>query len=316
MLRINNTTFNTDTQTVINELRIELAKSGSQLLKKEPKLLNGYLMVCCPYHKNGLEKKPSAQFRVEDGLFYCFACQQVHSLTDVIEHCLHTNGWQWLRDKFEFETVESRDLHINFGQREKELEKPKYVDPKELEKYRFIHPYMYERKLDLNTIRKFDIGYDQETNCLTFPIKDKNGNILFIARRSVSTKWFNYPKGVQKPLVGEYELRRELAHGKQINEVYVTESILDTTFIWACGLYSVAMNGLGSKWQYELLSQLPVRTLILATDADEKGRTARLKLKANIKNKFIKEISYESYGECKDINDMTKEQFLNCKIIM
>ena len=313
MIKINKTTFNTDTQTVLNELRRELAKNGSQLLKKEPKPLNGYLMVCCPYHKNGLEKKPSAQFREEDGLFYCFACQQTHSLTEVIEHCLHTDGWRWLRDRFEFETIESRNMQIEFGKKEKES--VKYVDPKELDKYRFIHPYMYERKLDLQTIRKFDIGYDQDTNCLTFPVKDKNGNILFIARRSVSTKWFNYPESSKKPLYGEYELRRELAHGKQINEVYIMESMLDALVAWSWGKYAIALNGLGSSYQYKLLSELPIRTLILATDNDDKGTNARRKIKANVKNKFIKEISYESYGSCKDINEMSKEQFLNCRIV-
>lgn len=312
MLKINNTTFNTTMQDVLTELRRELAKNGSQLLQREPKLLNGYLMVCCPFHKNGLEKKPSAQFRIEDGLFWCFTCQQAHSLTAVIEYCLHTNGWQWLRDHFEFETTTTRNLSIDFTKPEV---KPKsYVDPKELEKYRFIHPYMYERKLTLDIIRKFDIGFDQETNCITFPVKDIHGNILFIARRAVDRKWFNYPLGAEKPLYGEYELRRELSHGKQINEVYVMESMLDALVAWSWGKYAIALNGLGSKTQYELLKQLPVRTLILATDNDPQGSNARLKIKANVKNKFIKEISYESYGTCKDINDMTKEQFLNCKI--
>lgn len=333
MLRINNTTFNTNMETVLKELRKELAKQGSQLLQREPKLLNGYLMVCCPYHKNGLEKKPSAQFRIEDGLFYCFACQEVHSLPEVITHCLHTNGWRWLRDNFEFETIESRNLQIDFNKDKETKETIKYIDPKELEKYRFIHPYMYERKLDLQTIRKFDIGYDKDYilttinnngekvehhmgECLTFPVKDINGNILFIARRSIHTKWFNYQKDSQKPLYGHYEILREIKHGTKINEIYITESMLDSLRIWSYGKFSIALNGLGSKEQIKLLETLPVRTLILALDNDEKGRQARIKIKSAIKTKFIKEISYESYGNCKDINDMTKEQFLNAKIIM
>ena len=38
--------------------------------------------------------------------------------------------------------------------------------------------------------------------------------------------------------------------------------------------------------------------------------------KSSKKNKFIKEIDYKSYGNCKDINDMEKEQFLNANIIL
>lgn len=312
MIKINNTSFNTNTETVISELRSELARKGSKLLQKEPKLLNGYLMVCCPYHKDGLEKKPSAQFRVEDGLFYCFACQQVHSLPEVIEHCLHINGWKWLRDRFEFESVESRDMQIDFGK--KEIEKPKYVDPKELEKYRFIHPYMYERKLDLQTIRKFDIGYDQETNCLTFPVKDKKGNILFIARRSVSTKWFNYPESSKKPLYGLYEILREIDHGKQINEIYVTESMINCLTLWSWGYYACALNGTGSQNQLQLLEQLPVRTLILALDPDDAGERGTMKIRKNVKYKIIKRVI--GIPEGKDVNDLTNDEFDNLQRIL
>ena len=63
------------------------------------------------------------------------------------------------------------------------------------------------------------------------------------------------------------------------------------------------------------LNELPVRTLILATDNDDAGQKARSFIKKNLKNKIVKQISYKSYGDCKDINDMTKEQFDNCRII-
>ena len=49
-------------------------------------------------------------------------------------------------------------------------------------------------------------------------------------------------------------------------------------------------------------------------DNDEAGRKSREKIRKNVKGKLIREIDYSSYGNCKDINDMSKEQFLNAKI--
>ena len=37
-----------------------------------------------------------------------------------------------------------------------------------------------------------------KTNCITFPIRDKEGNCLIVARRSVKGKYFNYPSKAKK----------------------------------------------------------------------------------------------------------------------
>ena len=91
--------------------------------------------------------------------------------------------------------------------------------------------------------------------------------------------------------------------------------MIDALSIWSWGKYAIALNGLGSSEQIEMLKSLPFREYILATDNDKRGKQAREKLKKKLNNKFIKEIDYESYGSCKDINDMTKEQFLESNLI-
>lgn len=311
-MRIRDVQFNTDLNHILDKLKFELSTRGIKLLEKTMPIKD-YIMVTCPYHKNGQERKPSAQIREKDGLFYCFTCKETHSLPDVITHCLHENGWNWLLKNFSSVEIDERKIELDFS---KEAPKQEFVDKSELDKYRFTHPYMFKRKLTMDIIRKFDIGYDKETNCITFPVKDKKGNILFFARRSVVTKFFSYTKGAEKPLYGEYELLREIKHGKKITEVYICESMLDALVIWSWGKYAIALNGLGSSKQYKMIEELPVRTIILATDNDNAGKNARANLRKHIKNKFIKEISYESYKDCKDINDMTEEQFNNCKIVL
>ena len=185
------------------------------------------------------------------------------------------------------------------------------ITEEELDKYRYIHPYMYERKMDDRVIEIFDIGYDKETECITFPIRDKNGNCLFIARRSVKTKFFSYPQGVEKPLYGLYELYQLDEFPK---EIYICESMIDAITIWThYDKYAVALNGLGNDLQFSQLNNMPNRTFILATDNDSAGIKARIRLKKYITNKIIKEIILPSNR--KDINECTYDELENIKLI-
>ena len=307
-MNINNLEINSDIYEILDKLFMEL--QGTNYFQLGYKEAGEYLLVQCPYHKNGQEHHPSAQFRKSDGLFLCHNCKESHPLYTVISDCLHTNGIQWLKDNFNT-TENKKQSNIN-----KIIidNKKQYISDSILDYYNQKHPYMYERKLTDEIIEKFNIGYDKDNNCITFPNRDINGKILFIATRNVDNKYFHYPKEVDKPVYGLYEIYREIINGKDIKEVYICESMLDALFIWTCGKYAVALNGTGSAHQYDILNKTPFYSFILATDNDSAGKDARSKLNANL-NKYIKEIDYKSYGNCKDINDMTKEQFLNANII-
>ena len=313
-MRIGNINLNTDTKTILDKLILECHSSGLNYFSKGYKVTSGYFSVQCPYHKMGQERHPSAQFRASDGLFYCFSCKETHSLPDVVSHCLNVNGRSWLLANFDGSTVEERKVEFNIPSKDTKKD-IKYIDKDALKMFRFTHPYMFERKLNLDTIRKFDIGYDAEHNCITFPNKDENGNILFIATRNVSNKYFHYPSDVDKPVYGLYEIYREMRKGIQINEVYVCESMLDALHIWACGKYAIALNGTGSKHQYDIIKKSNLRVLILATDNDDAGKKARIMFRKYVTNKIIKELDYSSYGDCKDVNEMTDQQFLDAKIV-
>ena len=145
---------------------------------------------------------------------------------------------------------------------------------------------MYQRKLTDEVIEKFDIGYDehfelkdeegkvkQVLRCLTFPVRDVSGNTLFIARRSVDIKFFHYPEGVIKPVYGLYELPDD------VREVIICESILNALTCYVYGKPAVALNGLGTEYQYEQLKRLPARKFIIALDPDEAGQRATRKLR-------------------------------------
>lgn len=301
---INNIQFECTIDEVIDALQKELNKRGISLLSKT-RPVHDYLMVSCPYHNNGQEQRPSAQFRNSDGLFYCHACKECHSLPDVITYCLHENGWNWLRKNFASVKIEDRKVDIVPKKEEKkENTKTQYIPYEELSKYRYIHNYILNRGISKEILIKFDVGFDPESECITFPIKDIHGNILFIAKRSVNTKWYHYPMGVDKPLYGIYELNKFYPNTKS---VIICESMINCLTCWTYGQPALALNGTGSYNQIRQLSKLPYREYILGLDPDNAGRMGSEKIINNLKTKKL--LKQLVIPEGKDINDLTKEEF-------
>lgn len=337
-MQINNVLFNCDLYEILNELEEQLAINHIDLKLKQ-RDSGDDIMICCPYHH---ENNPSAGIRKSDGLFHCFACGEVHTLYEVITHCFgHTDdvlgkfGWNWLLKNFATLQVEERkpiDLrfdrynskHNSRTDNSRDCDGNRYVLEEELDSYRYYHPYMYKRGLTDEVIELFDIGYDKDTDCLTFPVRDADGNTLFVARRSTKTKFFNYPKDVEKPLYGLYEIK--LAQNKawfyenvvpsitesinnRIYSVIICESMLDALSFWRIGKFAVALNGTGTELQFKQLRELPCRKLILCTDSDSAGMKARQKIRDNVKNKLISE--YILPRGRKDANECTDDELRN-----
>lgn len=182
-----------------------------------------------------------------------------------------------------------------------------YISEEELDKYRYIHPYMYKRGLTDEIIERFDIGYDRERKEITFPVRDIEGRCVFVAGRSVEGKFFRLPKELDKPVYQGY--RFMFGYYK---EAYITESFLNCLTCWKYGKPAMALIGTGNEKQYKILEKLPVRTYILALDPDEAGRKATERFRKNVHGKIIKELVYTDE---RDINDL-QEEFLNCKIFL
>lgn len=335
---INNTQFNCELDDILTELQTQLRLNNIPLIQKK-KDSPGDIMIQCPYHGDGQERRPSAGIRKSDGQFHCFACGETHSLEEVISHCFGYDdpfgkwGWKWLNKNFATIQIEERkdvEIHLernNFSTKDYILDssdnpKSNLVSEEELDKYRYTHPYWKKRGIiDENLIELFDLGYDKETDCITMPVRDINGNCLFVARRSVKTKYFNYPQGVEKPLYGLYELWQQAITAVQYEdgkvkqkyysrmffpeEVIVCESMIDALTAWQFGKYAVALNGLGTELQFKQLRELDCRKLILATDNDEAGLKARDRIRRNVKNKIITEYQFpEGYKDLNDLKDI------------
>lgn len=256
-------------------------------------------------------------FALEDFILTgnCFACGWVGPLSEMISNCFGYDdfgnyGNKWLIKNFlSVEISKRKDVDLDLSRNTKKRDY-KYIRDEYLDQFRYYHPYMWKRKMTPETVEIFDIGYDRLTNCITFPVRDITGGCLFVAKRSVTSKFFHYPAGVYKPVYGIYELSRL---EKYPDEIIICESMINCITCWAYGKYAVALNGTGTKEQYEELNKLPCRSYVLGLDPDDAGEHGREKLKVALKNKIIYEYIIP---KGKDINDLTKKEFDNLPKIL
>lgn len=327
MIKLQDTIIQADTQSVLDMLKFDLAQHGVDRFHIFRN--NGEnIQTNCPFHKGGQERKPSFGINGEKDKCHCFACGWSGSIEEMISEIFGYMddgkfGKRWLIKRFNTVEIETRpnimegfngrpsdiynhNRHNNICDSEHNRDCDRYIRELELDKYRYIHPYMYERGLTDEIIERFDIGYDRERKEITFPVRDIEGRCIFIAGRSTERKFFRLPKGMDKPIYCSHLFR----YGTY-TRAYITESFLNCLTCWKYDKPAMAMIGTGNQKQYELLNKLPVREYILAFDPDEAGRKATERFRKNVHGKIIKELVYT---DNRDINDL-QEEFLNCKII-
>jgi DNA primase len=155
----------------------------------------------------------------------------------------------------------------------KNQRKPKqYLSEEEGLKYSgIIHPYMYKRGFTNKVIKLYELGYDSETNSIVFPVRDSEGNIRFLQRRSITGKYFLNDKGVDKRDV-LYGLYYILKSGVKLKEVTIVESATDVISCYLNGLAAVALMG---RYLYDemipQLLRLRTRSVNLFLDNDKAG---------------------------------------------
>ena len=339
MIKLQDTYIQTDTQSVLDMLKFDLAQHGVDRFHIFRN--NGEnIQTNCPFHKNGQERKPSFGVNGEIDKCHCFACGWSGTIEEMISELYGYEdegkfGKKWLIKRFNTIEIETRpnimeefendnntlcsSLYSRSNKRSDRIlcgktrqvrlsdeTEQSEITEEELDKYRYIHPYMYERGLTDEIIERFDIGYDREQKEITFPVRDIEGRCVFVAGRSVKSKFFRLPKGLNKPIYCSDKFRTGT-----YRTAYITESFLNCLTCWKYDKPAMAMIGTGNQKQYEILNNLPVREYILAFDPDEAGRKATERFRKNVHGKIIKELVYP---DNRDINEL-QEEFLNCKII-
>ena len=154
MFRVRGNPILEDELQVLYKLRDDCVLSGINVFHKFRLSGNDNIMTTCPFHKGGQERKPSFGISKIDGSCHCFACGWAGSLTQMISQVFGYDddgayGEKWLSRNFVSLSVETRkpiDLPLSRKVSRRRIVIPAFTEA-ELAKYRYIHPYMYERGL-------------------------------------------------------------------------------------------------------------------------------------------------------------------------
>ena len=306
-LKINNKVITSPIEVILNEARKEL--TNGKLKRIEDHGRN--LVINCPIHKNGMEKKPSCYVlnvsddpNLEEGCTHCFTCGYNARFPQLIADLFDKDlefGEEWLVDRFCNIFLQDE---INLPEFEQSQQEPEVhcMSESELLPYDFYHPYMWDRKLTKEVVDKFRIGYDATTNSITFPVYDEKGRLVMVTSRNVETKFFHIPADVEKPVYLLYDILQ-----RGVTKVFICESQINTLTLRSWGYDSVGLFGTGSKSQLETLKKSGIREYYLCFDGDFAGRKGAEKFKKALgKNVFITDLIMP---RGKDVNDLTKQEF-------
>lgn len=325
-MKVNGLYLDATPEQIIQKLTVEIEEEQGRFLFRRTKSLGSNMQFSCPFHGDGMEQHPSCGMSrdvsysgtriIEAGTVHCFTCGYTAKLNEFVSDILNRKdggfyGNQWLKRNFSSGEEQVRPL-MDLGLSRKIRAEPSRTFPiipeSELDKYRWIHPYMYQRKLTDDIIDLFDVGYDKLNDCITLPVRDMNGNTVFFNRRSVGKKFHKYGESDPKTefLYGAYEVIKYRDRFEDYSKLYVTESAINCLTLWTLGIPSVALMGVGGGNQFQLLKDMPFRSIVLALDPDTPGDLAARKIKKRLQNsKVIYFLNYpEEFWDNKwDIND-------------
>lgn len=308
-LIVKNKVVSASVREIIETLRAETGYKYFKTIKGNDN--DDKLMVTCPWHKGGQENHPSCcvtnteySDKYEKGFFYCFTCGKRGKLTDVIAHCLNDTeevATDWLAERFGDIFIEKQLVLTDIDLDKKEK---KYMNESILNKYNYYNDYMWKRKLSKEIVDKFEVGYDKDERSITFPVRDISGRLQFITERSIDGKFFKIPDSVDKPVYLLYEVVKN-----NYPFVIVCEGQIDALTCWTYGVPAVALFGVGSDTQYEILNKSGVRSWVTFFDNDDAGRKATKRFNKNIrKDVLVTNLSFGNINK-KDINDLTIQEF-------
>ena len=305
-VKIGNKVITQDLQIILEKIRRE----SSYHYLNNMSVKHDEIMFSCPFHKDGQEKHPSCSMHNNPdddthGIYHCFTCGSSGNLINLVSYCLkisEADSYEWLDMNYGDTFLVSDIILPTIEISNQPLLNSTYLDESILDNYKFFHPYMFQRGLTEDVIRKYKVGCTEDGKYITFPCWDEHDNLVGIYKRSTTGKEFIIPTNIKKCV---YLLNFLIKEHRDI--AYVCESQINALTLLSWGYPAIALFGTGTSEQYEILNRSGIRNFILCFDGDDAGWKGR--------NRFVKHINKSCFittkvlPSGKDVNDLTKEDF-------
>lgn len=258
----------------------------------------GHVMVRCPYHGGGHERTPSMAISTLKPVWFCHACKASGHLSQILRSFGVPRAMIDVLlprdDKGQYERGSS-SLAAKIL-RGKNPFRGKYIlDEAVLDYYRLAPTTLLRAGFAKETLRHFEVGYDEQNVRITFPLRTVLGDLVGISGRSlydeiepryklydaelIKRKDFHIPKDysmeeVKRALLWHGHIVRPLFfipnNGKQ--EIIITEGFKACMWTWQNGFEDTIaiMGSYLTQQQAELLSRA-TRRITLFLDNNEAG---------------------------------------------
>lgn len=276
---------------------------------------DGQIVLRCPFHKGGQERKPSFSVNVEEGLFHCFTCHESGNIPMLLR-LLGLSPHQIDAEiaPFKNQLLRARDL-----QRLKRQNAGKYNDPFRahtvlseaiIDGFNWCPTQLTNAGFSWQWLQHLQIGVDRRGNRITYPIRDIYGNLAgFSGGATMAGQFPKYKvyKGRRKSDAGivipsdygewfddeypGYEFQNHdylwnydkvyprLFFGKEVQQLIVVEGFKAAIWLLQHGYRNTValMGAYLSEKQKQLLLRVDAE-IILFLDNDEAGQEATQKI--------------------------------------
>lgn len=315
-----------DRDTARKELKARLTDYVNMITKPDRKA--GRNMYKCPLCGSGNHNSPNSDgaFSItQDGeKWHCFSCGQGGDIFDLIGKYAgieeHNEQFKFAAELFNISADQASQKTELKPKKKEDAAKPEEKKPEPGQFKEYIEKcaaaagktnYYTLRGLSNETVKRFNLGYDEEKKAIVIPYDRTNSYYitrLLRDKRDSKDRVFDKPpteKAGNEPI---YNLAA-LYSGKNC---FVCESQLDAISIMQAGGNAVAIGGSGlPHFLKELKEKKPTNTLILCFDNDRVGKQNYENCSAELKELgisfIISSFSLDQYsGERKDANDLLR----------
>lgn len=249
----------------------------------------------CPFHQ---DTTPSFAINGETGLWICHACGvkgNIHHLANQLGIGVHVTA----------SGIKSRAASLKESMDDPVVEVMRPLPDAWLAQFRHRHIYWDHRGIGRATQKAFELGYDQQWNAVTIPIRDVNGALLGVVRRRLDDDGprYIYPKGFKRA--------QNLFASWMMDDVVaaaLVEGPIDALACWDAGIPALAMYGSHlSSYQIQLIKAIGLRSLAILTDRDEAGARAAEAIVTELEGVILKFPRNWPEG-AKDPGDLANDQ--------
>lgn len=284
----------------------ELLPEYIEILESEGKIENrGNGYWTCPFCGSGDKKNYTAAFHISGTSYHCFSCGEHGDIFDLVAHIEELPD-DWKKHYNRAVKIMRPYLEGSMDTTKRDIQNiPKVQEIVDYTDYLQQcssnvgkTDYFNQRGLSEDTIKRFQLGYDEKKNLVTIPYNpDCKGYVHRVLWNS-DNKYCKFGNEI-------FNIQALYSDGKYL---FVTEGQIDAMSFEEIGINSIGLGGVNevSKLVCQLKENPCDKTLVLALDNDKAGRRAT--------GRFIEELADAEivqnyimnswlYGEYKDANE-------------